>query len=249
MPRGFAGVRKASDEIESRRGSGGSNVLYFRLKGGEEAIVRFLEQDDDISWCMMHEVPVDNRSFGRNVPCLDQEKDNTPCPGCEREMDRRFKGFINLIWYDGPVFKRDDKGKIVKDSTGDPVVIGHKPQVAVWNSGIRLFEELDEINTNYKGLRSRPFKIKRKGEGLDTKYHISPADPDGGATPMDDAEEKLAADKPDLNQFVVPGTYDEFLKDLGEGGGGSGGFGGRNNNGGDQQGGQKQNPFMRNRGK
>ena len=61
-----------------------------------------MEQDEDISWCMMHEIPVENRKFGKNVPCLDQEKDGTPCPGCERDMDRRFKGFINLIWYDAP---------------------------------------------------------------------------------------------------------------------------------------------------
>lgn len=246
MPRGFEGVRKASDEIESRRGSGGPGALYFRLKGGDEAIVRFLEQDEDISWCMMHEVPVENRNWGKNVPCLDQDKDGTPCPGCERDMDRRFKGFINLIWYDAPVFKRDDQKKIVKDRLGDPVVVSHKPQVAVWNSGIRLFEELDEINTNYKGLMSRPFKVKRKGEGLDTKYHISPAEPDSGAVPMDADEEKLAADKFDLNQFTQPGTYDEFLKELGEGGSG-GGRGGQNGGGQQQEQGRK-NPFMRQRG-
>ena len=135
----------------------------------------------------------------------------------------------------------------MKDRLGDPVVLGTKPQVAVWNSGIRLFEELDEINTNYKGLMSRPFKIKRKGEGLDTKYHISPADPDAGAVPMDGDEEKLAAEKFDLNQFTKPGTYDEFLKELGEGGGSGGGGGGGEQNGGNQQGQDRKNPFMRNR--
>lgn len=118
MPRGFQGVRQASAEVESKRGSGGPGALYFRLKAGEDAIVRFLEQDEDIHWCMMHEVPVENRSFGRNVPCLDQEKDGTPCPGCERDMDRRFKGFINLIWFNAPVFKRDSENKMVKDRLG-----------------------------------------------------------------------------------------------------------------------------------
>lgn len=243
MPRGFEGVRKASEEVEARRGSGGPGALYFRLKGGEEAKVRFLEQDEDISWCMMHEVPVENRSWGKNVPCLDQEKDGTPCPGCERDMDRRFKGFINLIWFNAPVFKRDNENKIVKDRLGDPVVTGTKPQVAVWNSGIRLFEELDEVNTNYRGLMSRPFRVKRKGEGLDTKYAIAPWDVDEGAQPMSDEETKLAEGKYDLNQFTAPGTYDEFLKELGEGGGGRGG--GQQNNGGGEQ--QRKNPFMRNK--
>ena len=242
MPRGFSGVRQASADTEARRGSGGPSVLYFRLKGGEDAPVRFLEQDDDINWCYMHEVPVQGRNWGKNVPCLDQEKEGLACPGCERDMDRRFKGFINLIWDTAPVFKRDAQNKIVKDSTGDPVVTGTSPQVAVWNSGIRLFEELDEINTNYKGLMSRKFRVKRKGEGLETKYVITPWDPDGGAQPMTGDEEKLAADKPDLNQFTKPGSYDDFLKELGEGGG-SGGNQQNQQGGGEQQ--QRKNPFMR----
>ena len=242
MPRGFKGVREASAEVEAKRGSGGPGALYFRLKPGDEAIVRFLEQDEDISWCYMHEVPVENRNFGKNVPCLDQEKSGIPCPGCERDLDRRFKGYINLIWENAPIFKRDGENKIVKDRMNDPVVIGTEPQVAVWNSGIRLFEELDEFNTNYRGLMSRRFKVKRKGGGLDTKYAISPVDPDGGAQPMSDAEEKMAAGKYDLNAFIKPGTYDEFLKELGEGDGG-----GKQNGQGQLQEQGRKNPFMRNK--
>jgi hypothetical protein len=215
-------------------------ALYFRLKAGEEAIVRFLEQDDDIAWCMMHEIPVEGRQWGKNVPCLDQDKDGTPCPGCERDMDRRFKGFINLIWFNAPVFKRDNENKIVKDRLNDPVVIAEKPQVAVWNSGIRLFEELDEINANFKGLMSRHFKIKRKGSGLDTKYVIVPEDIDSGPQPMTDEEQKLAAEKYDLNSFTKPGSYDDFLKEMGQGGGSSGTNGG-------QASAPSTNPFMRNR--
>lgn len=238
MPRGFTGVRKASAEVEARRGSGGPSALWFRLQDGEEAIVRFLEQDDDTFWCHMHEVPVDNRSFGRDVACCDQEKDGTPCPGCEQDLPRKFKGFINLIWDDAPVFKRDDEGKLVKDKDNNPVVISHKPQVAVWGSGIRVFEELDETNANYRGLRSRRFRIKRKGSGLSTKYTIAPEDVDSGPQPMTDAEKKLDGSKYDLNEFTKSPSYNEFLKELGEAP--------RNQNGGG--GGQEEkprNPFMR----
>lgn len=220
MPRGFGGVREHSSNLENRRGGGGgSNALWFRLKSGEEAIVRFLEQDDDIAWCHSHEVPVANRSFGRDVPCCDQERDGSPCPGCDRELPRRFKGYINVIWQNAPVFKRDKDGKVVKDRLGDTVVERREDQVALWSSGIRLFEELDEINTNYKGLGSRLFRIKRKGEGLDTKYVIVPADPDGGPSLMSEAEQKLAESKNDLGQYVKAPTPEEFLKELGEGGG------------------------------
>lgn len=232
-------MRQASADVEARRGGSGPSALWFRLKKGEEAIVRFLEQDDDIFYAMMHEVPVEGRQFGRDVVCCDQEKDGTPCPGCERDLPRRFKGFINVIWFDAPVFKRDGDGKLEKDRNGAPIVISHKPQVAVWGSGIRVFEELDETNANFRGLKIRRFKVKRKGEGLDTKYHISPEDVDSGPQEFDAEEKKLEGEKYDLNSFTKPPTYDEFLKELGE----------QNQNGGGGDGEPKErlNPFMRRR--
>lgn len=240
MPRGFSGVREASAELESRKGAvqRGPGALYFRLKDGEETVVRFLEQDDDITWCWMHELPVEGRAWGRPTPCLDQQRDGTPCPGCERDMPRKFTGYINLIWDNAPVFKRDESGRIVRDSTGDPVVIDTKAQVAIWSSGIRLFEELDEINANYKGLMSRRFKVKRKGSRLDTKYIITPEDIDAGPQDMSAEEKELAQAKFDLTEFITPKSYDEFTEEL------NGGAGNGNGAAAPQQ---AVNPFMRNR--
>jgi hypothetical protein len=235
MPRGFSGVQQAAADVEARRGSGGPSALWFRLTDGGEAIVRFLEQDDDIFWAMMHEVPVENRSFGRDVTCCDQEGDGTPCPGCEKKFPRRFKGFINLIWNEAPIFKRDNDGKLIKQDN-KPVITGYKPQVAVWGSGIRVFEELYEINGNFRGLRSRPFKIKRKGDGLSTKYHITPADVDSGPVEFSDLEKRLEGEKYDLNQFTKAPSYEDFLKELGEAP-----RQGDNGNGGAP----RSNPFMR----
>jgi hypothetical protein len=65
MPRGLSGVRDAVAELEQRKGGSsrsGQSSLYFRLQDGDEAIVRFLEQDDDIAWCWMHEIPVEGRA-------------------------------------------------------------------------------------------------------------------------------------------------------------------------------------------
>jgi len=246
MPTGFQGVKKQSAEIEARRQSGGQSALWFRLGAGEETVVRFLEQDENIHWAMMHEVPVEGRQWGRDVPCVDQERDGTPCPGCEQDLPRRFKGFINVIWDDAPVFKRDKDGKMVKDSTNDPVILGTKPQVALWSSGIRLFEELAEINANYKGLGSRRFKVKRKGSGFDTKYMVSPEDTDSGPQPLSSAEQALADNKYDLNPYVKPLTYDEFEKELSGERRGGGGGGGQQNGGGGQNA-PRENPFMRNK--
>ena len=243
MPRGFSGVRQASHDVEARRNSGGGpSALWFRLEPGEEAVVRFLEQDDDIFWCNMHEVPVEGRSFGRDVVCLNQDNDGTPCPGCERDYPRKFKGFMNLIWDNAPIFKRSAEGRLEKDKDNATVVTGRKPQVAVWGSGIRVFENLDEINANFRGLRSRRFKVKRKGSGLDTKYSVTPADVDSGPQGFSDAEKNLDKNKYDLNLFVKPPTYNDFLKELGE-------FGDSGSNGSSTPAEEAagKNPFMRRR--
>jgi hypothetical protein len=247
MPRGFGGVKQASAEIEARRSNTGTiqSALWFRLKSGGETIVRFLEQDEDIHWAMMHEVPVDGRQWGRDVACVDQERDGTPCPGCEEDLPRKFKGYINVIWDDAPVFKRDDNGKLVKDTTGDPVVIDHTPQVAIWSSGIRLFEDLDDLNSTWRGLVSRRFKVKRTGSGFDTKYRISPEDVDSGPQPLSEREQILADKKYDLNEYVKPPSYEEFQKEIN----GVGRFGGGNPGGGNaggfaKVGSGKENPFL-----
>ena len=244
-------MKQASAEIEARRSQGGGqqSALWFRLGPGEETVIRFLEQDDDIKWCQAHEVPVEGRQWGRDVPCVDQDehgaKQGDPCPGCETELPRRFKGYINVIWDDAPVFKRDGSGKLVKDTTGAPVVIGTKPQVAIWSSGIRLFEDLEEVNANYRGLMSRRFKVKRTGTGFDTKYRIAPEDVDSGPQPLSDEEKKLAEGKYDLKPFVTPGSYEDFEKELrGERPGQQRTDTGQN---GDGQQPKQVNPFLRNK--
>lgn len=239
MPRGLEGVKQAAAEVEARRASGsGPGVLWFRLQDGDEAEgVRFLEQDDDVAWAWVHMVPQENRQFGRPVPCCNQDEDDTPCPGCERGIPRKFQGYINLIWPEAPVFKRDGDNKLVRDQAGDPIITANKPQVAVWSSGIRLFENIEQLNTDYRGLTSRRFKIRRKGTKLSTKYVISPADVDGGPQEMSSTEKELAAEKPDLAQFVAPRSYEEFLTELGEGS--------ANGTQRDQE--APRNPFMRSR--
>lgn len=218
MPRGFAGVRKAAEKVEAKRAAAqGSGALWLKLEDKEVAVVRFLEQGDDIFWANMHDVPVEGRKWPDNVPCMSDEEDGDPseCPGCDKELKRSFKGYINLIWRDAPVFKRDEKKKIVKDKDGDPIVTGHKDQIAILSSGIRLFEQLDEVDDNFGGLMSRDFKIKRRGSGLDTKYTINPADPDGGAQKMSKADNELADEKYDLNDYTKPPSREDWLKKLG----------------------------------
>jgi hypothetical protein len=80
MPRGF----KECVRLRPKSSPGEAPVAPERStsgsRPGEEAIVRFLEQDDDIFWCMMHEVPVEGRSFGKNVPVSTRRRTELPAP-------------------------------------------------------------------------------------------------------------------------------------------------------------------------
>lgn len=219
MPRGFEGVRRASKEIAKKRAaSGGMAGLWFKIADGETAIVRFLEQDDDIAWADVHDIPVTGRKWGQKVPCLNQENDGTYCPACnspdEDIAKTTYLGYVNVIWRDAPVYKRDKENKLVKVD-GDYVVTGHKDQVAIWSSGVRLFEMLDEKNAKYKGLSSRDFEVQRKGTGFDTKYILEPEDVDGGRQEMSKADKKLAEDKNDFSKIIEPPTEDEMLEKMG----------------------------------
>lgn len=218
MARGFESVRGASQDIQDRKNAGGAGgKLYFKLADGEVADVRFLEQGDDVNWAWVHELPpTGTQKVGKKVPCRAYDDEGMftgdDCPGCERQLKRTFQGAINIIWRDAPVLKRDSEGKLVKEN-GAVVVDGKADQVAVWVAGITVFDELSEIDASYKGLGSRDFRIKRKGSGLNTKYSISPSDPDSGAQPRSDADDKLAEEKYDLAAFVAKPSYDTWGKD------------------------------------
>lgn len=217
MARGFEGVRGASQDIQDRKNSGGGGgKLFFKLTDGDSAVVRFLEQGDDVKWAWVHELPpAGNRPVGDKIPCraYDDEGRFTgeDCPGCEKQLKRTFQGAINLIWRNAPVFKRDENKRLVKEN-GAVVVVGESDQIGVWVSGITVFDDLSETDSTYKGLCSRDFKITRRGSALNTKYSINPADPDGGPKPMSAADNTLALEKYDLISYVEAPSYDTWGK-------------------------------------
>lgn len=217
MGRGFSGVRAASQDIEDRKNSGGSGgKLYFKLADNETAVVRFLEQGDDVVWAWVHELPPESgRLVGDKIPCRAYDDEGMftgdDCPGCEKQYKRTFQGAINVIWNDAPVFQRDADNKLIKEN-GKVVVVGHEDQVAVWVAGITVFDDLLENEETYKGLSSRPFRIKRKGTGFNTKYDIKPANPDDGAIPFSAAETALAAEKYDLTSYSAKPSYETWGK-------------------------------------
>jgi len=202
------GVAEAAEEFKAKREaaqSGGSGVKYFTLNDGDEVVVRFLEEGDEFKTYKVHPLgQVGNR--WPKVPCLDQHDNGVDCPGCERGIKKSFRAAVNLIWRDGPVFERDDKGKIIKDG-GKPVIDSLEDGVFVWDIGIEVAESLDHMDGKYKGLSSRDFEISRKGTKTETKYIILPAD---DQEPLSENDIKLVENKTDLNWFIKPPAYDDF---------------------------------------
>jgi hypothetical protein len=208
MARGFGALASAKEDINRRKEAGGSDfVRYFRLDPGETAVVRFLEQGDDVACGWVHMVKVPGRSYPLQVPCIDQDDEGRrnlgkDCPGCEKEIDLKFRGKINLIHRDAPIQEK------VAPKRWETV--GHDDAVVVWDASFEVLQDLQEKDVDYKGLMSRDFKVKRVGEGFDTKYFISPADPDGGPQEMSAADKELAEDRFDLTELTVPSSYDSW---------------------------------------
>lgn len=217
MARGFASIEKAAKKIDSY---GGSSALYLKLPNdGDEATVRFLEEGDDVYSYWFHDFSHVDKGEGwkTKVPCLDQDEDGTPCPGCRDGLPRKFQGLINIIWRDGPVFAKNDDGSIDWDKqtgTGDVI--------AVWRQGITVFNKvLRRKDDKFSGLTTRDFDIVREGtEWNNTSYNVDPNDPDGGPQPLSAADKKLAEEKYDLEKLartVDEDTFEQIIeKKLGD---------------------------------
>lgn len=222
MGRGFSGIREVAESqaqrMQQRSPSSGSFVPRFRIADGQSAIVRFLEQGDDVVWAWGCQLPPKPpRQWGDWTPTLDQKRDGSVrCPLIEHGFSPIFRGFINLIWRDAPVYKRDENGRLARDAYNKLIQIGNEDQVFVWESGIKVFTTLEHVDATYKGLMSRDFRVTRRGANLQTSYAIDPADPDGGPHPMSPIDLALAQNKYDLTQFITPHSADELERMIAE---------------------------------
>lgn len=249
----LAGVSAAKQRQEEKRKAATTGGRRFlKLDDKATALVRFLEQDDDFTTIYVHGVPKlskNGKRYTQDVVCLDQEEKGVFCPGCKkraevanpkknRDYARRFKFYVNIIWHDAPLYKfeENDEGEkrmvigdngpefeMETDDEGNEVV-KRGPVLALWSGGIRAAEELDHVNSKYKGLMSRPFEVERDGTGLDTTYKVGPAvDDEGNAmpvTPLLDFEEEMAENKYDLSEYTKKPDPDNYFGTEDEGSGG-----------------------------
>lgn len=214
MPKGFAQIEAAAQKIKEKGGGDFDPILFLKLPNdGDTAVVRFLEQGDEVYGYWYHDFTnIDPQTGWRTkIPCLDQDDEGVPCPGCREDLPRKFEGLINIIWRNAPKFKRDSDGKVVRDNNDKVIIDGTEDQVAVWRGGIRLFSKvLKRKDHAFKGLSTRDFEVVREGTGLDTTYSVEPSDPDVGASDISEEDAALAADKYDLEKVARFVDADEF---------------------------------------
>lgn len=207
MPKGFASVKQAAANFFGDDEEKGPSVLWLKLEDdGDSAVVRALEQGDETFYYFFHDFShVDGKhGWKTKLPCLDQDSEGVPCPGCQEDLPRKFQGLINVIWRDAPVYERDEEGIFVRTNNKKLKQKGTADQVAVWRVPYKLFKTLGKKDVTYKGLSSRDLEIVRDGVKGDTNtvYSVEPADLDAGPTPFTDEDQELSNSKYDLNKLA-----------------------------------------------
>lgn len=220
MPSGAEAFARKSEQKKQSAGGGVAaagdlnriTADFFKITANTYAVVRFLEQGNDLTFADVHRIPAGGRYPGMFV-CVNVNDDGTPCPACESsdpEISKRSpRGLVSMIWREGPVYKRTDKGWIERDtSTKQPIILGRADGVFLWNCSWDVFADLMSKDAKHKGLMLRDYEVKRTGAGMnDTKYHVEPADIDGGPQPLTIADNLIAASKPDLKAISTPLDY------------------------------------------
>lgn len=223
MPTGSEAFLRKQQAREQQRAAQGGAVIradWFGIAANTFAVVRFLEEGNALTFADVHRVPTSNSPYPQDFICLDNNDDGTPCPGCQSGVDkirrRVLKGFVNLIWREGPVYERNDYGTPKKDpNTKKPIITGRADGVFLWKCSSDVFTELVTKDDKYKGLSSRDFEIRRTGAGMnDTKYTIDPADVDGGPQGMTIADLTLAEKKYNLAEITSGMSYQDFTAAL-----------------------------------
>lgn len=225
-PSGIEAFRKKQQQKSTQKakygGGDGARPNYFGILDKQYAIVRFLEQGDEITFTDAHRVPVEGRRWPLDFVCLDFNDDGTPCPACQSSNDdvrkRSTRGYFNVIWREGPVYKLDDRGWVEKGPDKKPIIAGRADGIFLWKASWTVTEMLIEKDGKFKGLTSRDWEIKRTGSEMqDTVYYAEPADPDGGPQPMLLPDLALAEKKYDLKELTAPLSYEEFATVLNSG--------------------------------
>jgi hypothetical protein len=174
---------------------------WVKIEDGGSTVVRVVDVGDDFRDGFVHPVefsPKRGRSFTRDVMCLDQDDDGTPCPGCRDDLERRYKFWCRVIEREAE--QENDAGKVT----------GYKDEVKILSSGKRLAGALNKKQKRHD-LSMRDVEIERDGQGWDTDYGVEWVDDKD--VPLTKDEIKMIEDAGlDLDRYASIPDFDDFYE-------------------------------------
>lgn len=161
---------------------GSKKVVYFDLKNGGSAKVRFIDDEPVARWT--HWIAKAKRS----VTCLGRET----CPICEareKEKDQKKKTYNSSKKFSMQIWNYETN------------------RVEIIEKGAEFFKLLHAINTDedYGDIKNFDITIKRMGDGTDTTWSMLPKLPSKFEN-EEEAKEELV----DLKTYYKPSTVEQI---------------------------------------
>jgi hypothetical protein len=173
---------------------------WVSIPDGESVIGRIVDVGDDFKDGFVHQVPFKGsggKTYTRDVMCLDQDDDGSPCPGCADDVDRRYKFWTRFILRDCE--RVNARGK----------TIGYEDKVVILSSGKRMVSAINKKNKRYD-LSLHDIEIEREGEGFESQYEVEVLD-EGDPSELSKADKNLIENSTvDLARYTTPPEFDDF---------------------------------------
>lgn len=173
---------------------------WVSIPDGESVIVRILDIGDDFIDGFVHQVPFKGKggkTYSRDVMCLDQKDDGTPCPGCADDVDRRYKFWTRVILRDAE--KLSASGK----------TIGYEDKVVILSSGKRMVGAINKRHKKFD-LSQHDIEIEREGEEFETQYDVEVLEQDDPSS-LSKADKILVENSSvSLERYTTPPEFDDF---------------------------------------
>lgn len=173
---------------------------WVKMDDGESVVVRVVDVGKDFRDGFVHTVEFKGKrgTFTRDVMCLDQDDDGTPCPGCRDDLERRYKFWTRVIEREAEV--ENDSGKVT----------GYEDTVKILSGGKRMAGALNKKHKKHD-LSKRDIEIEREGKGFDTDYSVEWVDEKD--FPLTKEEIKMVDDSEiDLERYAYIPDFDDFFE-------------------------------------
>jgi hypothetical protein len=190
MAKGWQDIEAQTNALAEQRerfAAGFKPMLRVNNRNPGPFVIRFLEQGPDVNNYPVHEYKVPNPQVqggfaNRQFTCLSEA--GQECPGCAAGLKVKRRGVFNVIQRQRPVFRKDKDGKAIY-TNGQPIIDGYQDEVVIVNVGGPTAEMLRKMDGKFQGLMSRDFEVSYS------------------------ADQQLAANKHDLDEFMKPPPFQE----------------------------------------